>query len=324
MADTFMTLFPVGARDIWRPLGAFTDQIQEIRIRLNKPVIVVKNDGEWFLKKEGLTKESRQAIVIEEPEMNRYLNHFCQDSIYAFQDELKNGFITVPGGHRVGVAGQVMLEQGEVVGMKYITCINIRVTHQIKGVANSIMPLLYEKGKLQNTLIVSPPGCGKTTLLRDMVRQISDGNNWGEGMPVSVIDERSEIAGCYLGIPQNDVGIRTDVLDGCPKEKGMMLMLRSMSPKVVAVDELGGMEDLKSVFHLSFCGCKVIATVHGEDIQQLRYKEGWERILGTGLFGRIVVLGKRSGMPEIIGVYDKEMKRLGEVNAKDMKICFDC
>lgn len=323
MVDGFMALFPNGARDIWRPLGVFKNQIQEIRIRLNKPVIVLKNDGEWFLKKEGLTKELQQAIVIEEAEMIKYLNHFCQDSLYAFQDELKNGFITVPGGHRVGVAGQVMLEHGEIVGMKYITCINIRVAHQIKGVADSIMPFLYEDGNLQNTLIVSPPGCGKTTLLRDIVRQVSDGNRYGEGMTVSVIDERSEIAGCYLGIPQNDIGIRTDVLDGCQKEKGMMLMLRSMSPRVVAVDELGGLDDQKALFKLSYCGCKVIATIHGEDIREIEYKEGWERVLCSGMFGRFVVLGKKRGVPEIVGVYDKKRNQMEEVRAKELRTCFD-
>ncbi len=312
MEDTFMALFPKSTWEIWRPLCTYANQIQEIRIRLGKPVIVVKMDGEWFLQKEGLTKEMHRGIVMGEEEMNRYLGHFCHDSLYAFQEELKNGYVTVPGGHRVGVAGQVMLGQGEVVGMKYITCLNIRLAHQIKGVADKVIPFLYEAGRLYNTLIVSPPGCGKTTLLRDLVRQISNGNSYGEGLTVSVIDERSEIAGCYLGIPQNDVGIRSDVLDSCPKEKGLMLMLRSMSPRVVAVDELGGKQDEEALFKLSSCGCKVVATVHGENMDDLKGKSGWETILKSQLFERFILLEKQGGKPTVACIYDKEMKRIRE------------
>ena len=135
--------------------------------------------------------------------------------------------MTVCGGHRVGVAGQVVLEHGRVRNVKHISFINIRVSHQIKGCATCLLPYVIKDGRLLHTLIISPPGCGKTTILRDLVRLISDGNSYCRGMNVGVVDERSELAACYMGIPQNDVGLRTDILDGCPKAEGMLMLLRT-------------------------------------------------------------------------------------------------
>lgn len=310
MEELFLALFPRIYRDRWMSVAHLAPRIQEIRLRLGRPIMVQKADGEWFLGEGGLTLDMTKALVLCEQELERYVNHFCRDSIYAFQEELKNGFMTVPGGHRVGVAGQVILDQGEIKGMKHITFLCVRLSHQIKGTADTVIPYLYEDKQLRNTLIISPPGCGKTTMLRDMVRQISNGNAYGEGVCVSVIDERSEIAGCYLGKPQNDVGFRTDVLDGCPKEKGLMMMLRSMAPKVVAVDELGGKEDEKALHKLSSCGCKIIATVHGEDMEDLKGKMGWENILKEKIFDRYIVLGRVRGIPTVLHIYDREFKRL--------------
>ena len=156
--------------------------------------------------------------------------------------------------------------------LKNIAFINIRVAHEIRGAADGILPKLYKKGKFQNTLIVSPPGFGKTTLLRDLIRQISDGNTYGAGLRVGVVDERSELAGSYLGRPQNDLGMRTDVLDGCPKAQGMLLLLRSMSPQVIAVDELGGESDIEALNQLVSCGIRILGSVHGTNADDLRRK----------------------------------------------------
>ena len=310
MREQFLTLFPKGYEQIWRSVLKDVPLISEIRIRLGAPVIVYRTDGEWFLGEKGLTKNQFQAIRTAEIQLSRYISHFCHDSIYAFQEELKQGFVTLPGGHRVGVAGQVMLHQGEVEGMKHITCLNIRLAHQVKGAADGVMPFLYEEGKVLNTLIISSPGGGKTTLLRDIVRQVSEGNLYGQGVSVSVIDERSEVAGCYQGVPQNDVGIRTDILDGCPKEKGMMMMLRGMAPKVVAVDELGGSEEEKALFKLLFCGIKVIATVHGEDLEDLRGKRSLDHILSSKQFERYIFLKRKEGCPRVVSICDKNFNSL--------------
>lgn len=306
MEDAFLNLFPKMYRDKWSALAGQVPWIQEIRLRRDKPVIIHKMDGEWYLSGQGLTKRQSQAYCMEEQELTRYVNHFCQDSIYAFQEEIKHGYITVPGGHRIGLAGQVILDNGIVSGMKNITFLNIRLAHQIKGAADVVMPYMYQDGRVLNTLIISPPGCGKTTLLRDMVRQISDGNSFGEGCTVSVIDERSEIAGCYQGVPQNDVGIRTDVLDACPKEQGFLMMLRSMSPKVMAVDELGGESDEGALFKAATCGCKVLATVHGDNVEDIKGKTGWEKIIQGKLFDRYIVMGCIMGKPTVLKIYGKD------------------
>ncbi len=173
-------------------------------------------------------------------------------SLYAYEDEIRQGFLSVQGGHRVGVTGKVILDGNRIRGMKYISCINVRLAHEIKGCAES--DALYpDKRQIMHTLIVSPPRCGKTTLLRDIIRQMSNG--WGNisGVTVGVVDERSELAGCYEGIPQNDLGMRTDILDGCPKAEGSDADSFNV-PVVVAVDELGKEEDFKAVESVIHCG----------------------------------------------------------------------
>ena len=181
---------------------------------------------------------------------------------------------------------------------------NIRISHQIKGVAEPILPYIYENKYIKNILIISPPGCGKTTLLRDMIRLVSDGNQYGRGVTVGVVDERSEIAGCYLGKPQNDVGFRTDVLDACPKAIGMMMLLRSMSPKVIAIDELGSEEEMKAVHVAASCGTKVLATIHGDDLEDIRTKEGMGKVFSEHIFDTFLLLKKENGKCFIHSIYE--------------------
>jgi stage III sporulation protein AA len=149
---------------------------------------------------------------------------------------------------------------------------------------------MYREGRPKSTLIISPPGVGKTTLLRDLIRQVSDGCQYGQGVNVGVVDERSELAGCFLGVPQLDVGMRTDVMDACPKLAGMMMLLRSMSPKVLAIDELGDGEELRCLMSASACGVKVFATVHGEDFADVKRRFGIQQERWRAVFERCLVL----------------------------------
>ena len=245
--NCILQLFPAHLRKVFMVSRFCFETLQEIRLRAGQPVIFLIEGKEWFLRADGSLGETMDcAYRISGHDITDILNHICNYSIYAFEDEMRQGFISVPGGHRVGLAGQVVMEHaGEIRYLKNIYYLNIRVAHQRPGTADKALSFLYRQGMILNTLILSPPGCGKTTMLRDLIRQISNGNVWGEGCEVSVIDERSEIAGSYQGIPQNDVGMRTDILDACPKRLGMMMVLRSMAPRVLAVDELGNAEEME-------------------------------------------------------------------------------
>ncbi len=306
---SILQLFPDTYRALFKEVIKHAEQINEIRMRAEKPIIVVRKGQEFFLTKSGaFTREIDVAEKMGQRALETILNHICNYSIYAYEDEIKQGFLTVEGGHRIGVAGQaVMRTEKEIKNMKYIRFLNIRISHQIIGAADLILPYLYEKGKLCNVLLISMPGVGKTTLLRDMVRQISDGNRYGKGMTVGVVDERSEIAGCFQGIAQNDLGIRTDVLDACPKALGMMMLLRSMSPNVIAVDEIGGKQDEEMIRQLTRCGVYVIATIHGSGMEDLENNAIGKELIKEEIFDRYIVLEKEKNGNIKRTIYNKEL-----------------
>ena len=306
--EEFFNIFPPQYHKLLEEAAKEANVIQEIRLRIGAPIIIYKNGQEYYLSTCGnLVQNINDALPLEKNGIENILQYVCQDSLYAFEEEIKKGFLTINGGHRIGIAGQAVLdEKGNIKTIKNISYLNIRIAHEILGVSNSVMPYLYRNNRLLNTLIISPPGCGKTTLLRDIIRQVSDGNKHGKSCQVSIVDERSEIAGCYKGIAQNHIGVRTDVLDACPKSIGMMMLLRSMSPQVMAIDELGGMDDVEALYHVINSGCSILVTIHGEDIEEIKRKKFLKDIMEDKIFQRYIILNKENNRYCIKNILNEE------------------
>lgn len=268
------------------------ESLQEIRLRAERPVFLLYDGHEHGITEGGaLTASPGESLLCSRREIEETLEYVSGYSMYAFDEEMKQGFLTIPGGHRIGLAGKIVADRGQIQCIRHIAFLNIRFSHEIRGCADALLPYLLEDNEVCHTLILSAPRCGKTTLLRDVIRQLSDGAPGRPGVTVGVVDERSELAGCYLGIPQNDLGMRTDVLDCCSKSEGMLMLLRSMSPHVIAVDELGSTQDgyaIESVFH---CGCRLLATAHGSCVDDIRKRPLLRRMYEEQMFERYVVLG---------------------------------
>jgi len=297
MEENILQLFPLEQREFWQRAAREQEGLQEIRLRAGRPVIFYAAGKEYFINSGGSLTESREeAVCMDRPGLEAILKNICQDSFYAFEDELKQGFLTVSGGHRVGISGQAVLdERGRIRTIKNIAYVNIRIARQVKNAADRVLPLVYHRGEFLNTLILAPPGCGKTTLLRELIRQVSDGNAFGKGQTVGVVDERSELAGSYLGVPQNDLGIRTDVLDACPKTEGMLLLLRAMSPGVMAIDELGSRAEMEALYCAAACGCGILATAHGHTLEDVERRFGIKVPELKNLFQVVLCLQRKAG-----------------------------
>ncbi len=303
--DGLLRIFPDNLRQIFRQGQLSWDRVQEIRLRAGGPVFVVYDNREYCVTPEGrLSGDIRQARTASQEEIRGTVEAMGHYSLYAFEEEIRQGFITLSGGHRVGLAGKTVTDSQGIRTMKYISFLNVRLAHQVRGCADPVMPFLLEQGRMLQTLIISPPRCGKTPLLRDVIRQLP------VQMKVGGADERSEIAACFQGVPQNDLGPRTDVLDCCPKARGMMMLIRTMSPAVIAVDEIGSQEDLSAMEYVTNCGCKLLATVHGASVDDIRKKPVLRKLMEMELFERYVVLDSRGAVGHISGIYDGTGKEL--------------
>lgn len=283
--------------------------IEEIRLRQDQPLMVNLSGGEGFVTSTGnLVKVPAEGYRVTSEDLLKTLQLLTNSSLYALEEELRRGFITIPGGHRVGMVGKTVVENGTIRTIKQVNALNIRIARQIFNVSEKLLPYVYNYStqNLYHTLIISPPCCGKTTLLRDLIRQISYGQPKFAvaGLGVGLVDERSEVAGSYRGKPQLDVGPRTDVLDGCPKAEGMMLLIRSMNPKVIAVDEIGSKEDILALEEALNAGIKVVATVHGASIEEIIRRPNFKYIIQNKIFERIVILERRSSPGVIKNVLD--------------------
>ncbi len=270
--------------------------VDEVRMRCGRPLMISCGTGDVFVKSNGQTSKTPDGSLRMTQEEIKYLfQAACQHSVYAYEEEIRQGFLTLKGGYRLGLAGRITVKDGKVAALSHCAGACVRIMRELKGCADEAMRVARPQGSVYSTLIISPPMMGKTTLLRDMTRQISDGIFGVGGKRVCLVDERAELAGCVAGVPQLDVGLRTDVLDGCPKAAGMMMALRSLSPQVLVTDELGGEEDAKAVMEAAFAGVKVLATVHGKDENDLMQRQGMRLLIQERVFERYLVLGQAPG-----------------------------
>lgn len=306
-----MKIFSAHIREILTALPIKLDQLQEIRLRAGKPLMLLYDNKERLVGHEsGFVTEASQAYQVSAQEIQETMTCLSHYSIYAYEEEIRQGFLTIQGGHRIGLAGKVLSDQKGIRSIRPITFLNVRLAHQVKGCADPLMPWMYANGRPCHILILSPPGCGKTTMLRDVIRQFSNGCKFGEGRRVGVVDERSEIAACYRGIPQNDVGMRTDVLDACSKVRGMEMLLRSMNPEILAVDEIGSREDLQAIESVINCGCRLLATAHGDSVEKLELRPALRQMIDGKIFERYVILGRRNKIGHVEAILNADRNYL--------------
>ncbi|GAB6929856.1 stage III sporulation protein AA [Paenibacillus sp. JCM 10914] len=318
MTLNWLELFPENIRVMLINLSTeLLHQVEEVRIREERPLEINSAGKFHFLdRRGGLTLRPADAYKPTREDTHRLLDLISNHSLYTLEEELRKGFITIPGGHRVGLTGRTVLSGGKVEHIRDISGFNVRIAKEVQGAADQIIPhLLDRKGRrVMHTLILSPPQQGKTTMLRDLARQISYGS-WGAsnvhwpGMKVGIVDERSEIAGCMRGVPGFDVGPRTDVLDGCPKAEGMMMMIRSMSPDVLIVDEIGRPEDAEAVTEALHAGISVIATAHGSAVADMRGRGALSGLVEDQMFQMYAVLS-RTGEQRTFKLYDGSQRTL--------------
>lgn len=278
--NSFTQHFPPNLTETLLIMG--TKDMQEIRISADKNAAVVKS---------GVLLDT--GINISREILKKIVDSMCRGSLYAMQQSLSQGYITLHGGHRVGVCGRCVTENGVITHMADISAICIRISRGITGAADSIMEYLDYHGRLYNSLIISPPGCGKTTVLRDAVRQL------GNRYRVCIADERSELAACRDGVPSHDVGKFTCVMDAVPKAQGIMMLLRSMSPQIIATDETGTEEEEEAIYRLINCGVKIITTAHGYSEKDILSRKHLGNLVQNGIFERIIVLSDRQGIATV-------------------------
>lgn len=276
--------------------------LEEIRIRIGFPIELIYGDRvEWMTQKNS--KTDRQAL-------DEMLNYMTDYSLYSLEEEIRQGYLTIEGGHRVGLTGHTAYERGmegyKIQRMVDISGLNIRIAHEKKGCANKILSYIRKESLIYNTVFFAAPGIGKTTYLRDCIRQLSNGTKKVEGLKIGVVDERSELGACCQGKPQNDLGSRTDILDGCPKEIGMKMLLRSMSPQIIAVDEIGKDKEFELIEEMHCCGVKLLGTIHAGSIEEILKHPKLKRCLESGAIERLVELIRLPNGERTFRIYNQK------------------
>lgn len=321
-------LFPILTGPVLRACERMPAELrrvaEELRVRAERPLEVVAAGKPWFVSADGTAEPHPSgAYRPTREDCDRLMECITRHSLYSFEEQLRRGFITVAGGHRVGLAGRAVVENGRIRLLRDVAGLNFRIAREVIGAAEPVLPRLIDLASesIYHTLVLSPPQGGKTTFVRDLARLVSYGRwppgmSLGKGLKVGIVDERSEIAACDKGVPTFDVGPRTDVLDGCPKAEGMLMMVRSLSPDVLVVDEIGGAEDAGAVEEAAHAGVRVVATAHAWGVVDAEKRPGLARLIAGRTFGRYVVLqkGRTAGAGDRAIVLDADFRPVNRMS----------
>lgn len=287
------------------------EDLEEIRMRVQQPLRVKIKSG-W---KTVLERNGQAPVIVTQNDVKTTVSRLSSYSLYAFAEELRQGYVTIDGGHRIGFCGKAVVEQGHIQTLCQISSLNIRIAKQIFGCADDILPYLFENNQFCHTVLVSPPGCGKTTLLREMIRRLSSAPF---DFTIGIADERGEIAGMCEGVVQMQLGENSDVISGCPKAEAMQMLLRSMSPCIIAADELGREEDFQAVADTIHAGVKLLCTIHGDYLQEIQKRPMLRQLLEMQVIQRFVFLSKNGGENRVSHIIDGDgkiyYKREGHTN----------
>ncbi len=271
-----------------KTIQAVGDTLLEIRVRCGKPLIAETSNGSFAITPEGSPSPATGgAYIVSERDLKLIFQAVCENSVYAFMDEIKQGFITIKGGHRIGFSGRAVLKGEKIENFREISSLNIRIAREVIGAANYIIEDVLKPSGVVSTLVVSPPMGGKTTVLRDLTRQISD-----KGIKTALIDERGEMASLSRGVPQCDVGVQTDVIENAPKADAVVMMLRTMSPLLIVTDEIATVKDTEALMQAFGTGVSVIASTHGASFEEVMQRESLKPLFGGIGFKQIIVLQK--------------------------------
>ena len=278
--------------------------INEIRLRANKPIVVNIMGRNKFLCGCGLTENLEDALICNLSEITNIIRNASDNSLYAVNDQIKKGFLTIKGGIRIGICGEVVENENNVQTIKNINSINIRIPHKVKNCSLNAYLHIVNNNKIRNTLVMSPPGAGKTTFIRDLVEQISLKQ---PNFNLLIVDERCEISATVDGMQLLNLGPSCDVYTNCSKEFAFENGIRSMKPDVIITDEINLDNDLKAIKTAVTSGVKVIATIHANDLFDLKQKVNFESVLKNKIFDRFVVLSSKNGPGTLDGVFNENM-----------------